>query len=221
MTPEQIESVGVDFDDVLLDAFPTMAAKITETASIMGLEVPAEETIAKEYGYIENTVRKLFPDTDHKRFLDVYSQSTIRYSLVTGAREAIAALISHGVPLWMFTGRPLAQLRKRAEEVDLNLGQFYPIITKDDTEPYRKPDEMAFDTCVSALTARGVRISRALYVDDSLPNYRIGKKKGFISRLLLGSPNSREYEGCVPSEDVMTSMWQLPEIVRRLPPIPA
>jgi len=86
-------------------------------------------------------------------------------------------------------------------------------ITSDDVAPFRKSSIEAYNMFSQKLAGRDIDRRRCLYVDNSVRCYMNAKSAGFNVLLLIGSPNSRGYETCVPPEDVLLSMWQLPEFL--------
>lgn len=205
--------VGVDLDDVVAATFPTVKRIIKETAKIMGLPVPDDRRIEEVYDYAGNMARKLFPDSDIDEFLRICDSFEFSCEPVDGAIEAIEFLAENDARTWVFTGtRPDNCVRERCTQIGVDPAMFYRIIGGDSTHPYRKPDERAWDACVQELAKTGIK-PQGPYIDDDIRNYRQAKKRRWDAILLLGSPNSRGYEACVPHEDILVSMRQLPDML--------
>lgn len=217
-----IESVGFDVDDTHIASFKTRVHRTQEASRIMGLPIPSEESIAENYElFLERlVVEHLFKGVDFKEFKRAYQLTECPYSSVDGAKFALDFMLQNKVTMWVFSGSEKERLRKLYIQAGIDPEIFYAIITEDDTKPYKKSDSKAFDNVAHILKDLGIDYRKSLYIDDSLINYHAAVEAGFKVALLLGSPNSRGYETCVPAEDVLTSMYQLPEfIMRRLGPL--
>jgi len=216
LIPITIASVGLDFDDVLVDTFPLVMWKIKRTAEVMGLEVPDDERIASCYDYAREMCQRLFPEASADKFLEIYYAVDIPYRPVDGAKEALDFLSSSGVMIWTFTGARTRELvRQRSIQAGIDPSLLYLIITGAETRPYKKPHRKAWEICRREIRTSGIEPEKALFVEDSLENYHRARESGLQAVLLLGSPNSRGYEHHVPPEDVLHSMRQLPEFALR------
>lgn len=208
-------SVGWDSDDVLIDKFPYRTRRIQETARRMKLRVPSAEEIAEDYGYLEKTVPRLFPDVDTDKFIGLYYSENFYYPLLEGVREAIAYLTSRNIPMWIFSGRRIEELRSEARLAGLDLNRFYPVIGLEETNPHKKPEPESWDICAQRLKEINIDPQKSFYIDDFVQNYLRARGHGFMALLLLGSPNSKGYEMRVDKNDVLKSLYEFPALFEK------
>lgn len=210
-----ITSVGVDFDDFVVDTFSNVHRRTEETAKGLGLAVPSRDMVELAYDYALEMAQALFPKRAAE-FAKVYETVHFPYEAVDGAREALQFLSDSGVRLWIFTGSSSRKkVEKRAGQAGIDPSMFHDIITGEDTKPYKKPEMLAWKGFAHHLKRLGIKAEEALYFDDSIHNYQRAREVGLQPALLLGSPNSRGYEGIVPPEDLLPSVRHLPEFAAR------
>ena len=215
MNDMPIYSVGLDCDDVVVDTFPNVTKRIQETARLMRLKVPSKSAITDAYDYGTTMIGTLFPGADVGEFLRIADSLDFPYEPVDGAKEALNFLKGAKVRKWMFTGSRSNIVEQKFSQADIDPGSFYFVPTFDVTQPYRKPHKDAWRICAQELSRAEIEPQMTLYVEDSIVNYQQAIGIGLQSVLLLGSPNSRGYQGRVPLEDTFSSMHQLPELVER------
>lgn len=213
-TAEFQADVGLDFDDVVVNTLGVVKRKTKETARMLGLEIPSDEQISDVYNYSSEMAQKLFQGHEED-FLRIYHSLDFPYASVDGAREAIELLAASGARIWIFTGSMSARdVEARALQADIDPSHFYRIVDGNATHPYKKPHKAAWDIYARELQRAGVDAGRKLFVEDSLENYHRAIEIGLQAVLLLGSPNSSGHETSVPNHNTLSSMHELPSLVR-------
>lgn len=208
-----VDTVGFDFDDVIVDTFANVAMKVEEASRMLGFPRPSNEAIAHAYDYGNEMCKKLFPQQADE-FWSVYKSLDFPYMPMDGMMEAIEHLSNNGIEPWIFTGsRNQGVISTRLRQAGIDPACFRLIVTRQETHPYRKPDKNAWERCAQCLSESGIDLARSLYVEDGLENYLRAKEIGLRAVLLLGSPNSRSYQGNLPESDVLPSMREFSQLL--------
>jgi len=210
-----------DFDGTLADGFPGIAAAANAVRHKYGLPPLPIEAIKQYVGWgldhlIVNVVPDADPDVDVPYYRQHYATTMLAGThLLPGAREVVHHLHAAGKRLGVCSNKK----RPYTEQL-LEMLQVKPPIEKvlgPDDVPHHKP---APDMLLAAMDYFGTTPRETLYIGDMEVDILSGQAAGVdVWAVPTGALSADQLRAAHPTR-VLNNLWDVVELVERLPPSP-
>ena len=203
-----------DFDDTLIESFPTYVELHLRVARELGLRVPSRTQLIRYADSWEATLAELWPGEDLQRFVARYEELADHhpYPAIPGALPTLSRLRQQGHSLWIVTKRSKRRLKQRMAEAWLPYDWFGGVFARDD-QAFPKPDPRCFDPVWRAL---GRVDPTAVFVGDRDEDRRAarGAKIQFVG-VRTGPEAASGFLQDMEPADILDSIADLPGWLER------
>lgn len=181
-----------DFDDTLMATRKSRVAALIRAAADFGYFVKSED-IAKHWGRpFDDLISGIMPGIDYEIFHRHYAavMRTIPPQALPGAHDLLAELTDHGVRIFIVSSGSRELVRQDLE--DGSLWQYVSRLWGFEDTAYRKPDPRTLEPVLLELAKYDVHLDQALYIGDSISDFKVATANGLPFCAVLTGTDRRE-----------------------------
>lgn len=184
-----IEAAVFDFDGVLADTMPDIAASVRATARRYGLPEPDDAAVQRAVGWgARYLLQQTVPISDAARFEEALAYYKSYYHahpcdatvLFAGVSDMLTSFRDRGVPMSIVSNKPEAITRRIT--VCLGIARHFTCILGPESVRRMKPDPEGLLLCADRMraeTGRALPAAHCLMAGDSFTDIQAGKAAGF------------------------------------------
>ena len=211
-----IKAIVFDVDGVLIDSSKIIVEAYQETAEKLGLRTPSLREIVDLMGRpLVEVVGTLWPESNVELYVKEYRRLFMDEHMVVpaveGAADAVRKLRELGMKLGLLSGKTMFFIEKHLSEAGFNINWFEVIVSFETTRKH-KPDAEPLLYAIDQLHATP---EETVYVGDAISDYECAKnaKVAYVA-VLTGSLRREDLEK-LGVKNVMSSVVEMPDLVRK------
>lgn len=206
----EIKAVLMDADGVLVDSLQHSLGCYPRVAKELGFEAPPE-LVRKLWGMKwDEYLQALWPGIDLDEFEEVYHEMGFDKDIIPQIKEASSVLVllkEGGYFLALISSRERESLERRFREAGIDL-DIFDLVQGVENCPYHKPDSRVFNPVLWKTYKRGIEKNEAVYVGDTLDDYKAAREAGikFIGVLTGGGREEDFIEAGLRKDCILESI---------------